>query len=111
MVRKTSADFQLWRRIILDSPWVSEIEGELRCRDYAGYLPVAYRGDSVKSEPYRCTKFARYHLKATKTRSMLTPDAVSGNYCARHLKLQIEEHEGERKRFETWFAKWHEKHG
>lgn len=105
MARRASDEYQDWRDVVLASPWVKEVSGEVQCRASAGYVPKKHRGDPVKEAAYRCQKLAKFRLKATVTRSMLTVDAVSGNYCPLHLMREIENHEGERARFERWFEK------
>lgn len=106
MVRRASADFKAWRAMVLASPWVKEVKGEVQCRATAGYVPKSIRGDLQKMAPYRCQKLAKFKLTALITRSMLTVDAVSGNYCPAHLMDAIRDHEGEAARF----RKWEEKH-
>jgi hypothetical protein len=105
MVRRASADFQQWREMVLSSPWVKEVKGEVQCRAYAGYIPKSIRGDLGKMAPYRCQKRAKFKLTAYISRSMLTVDAVSGNYCPAHLMDAIRDHEGEAARFKRWEEK------
>lgn len=106
MARQASDEYKVWREIVLASPWVKEVTGDVRCSAPAGYVPVRDRGDLQKALEYRCEKKAKFRLKAAVTRSMLTIDAVSGNYCPYHFKQAVDTHEGERDRFERWFARY-----
>jgi hypothetical protein len=106
MVRQSSDEYKDWREMILASPWVKEVTGDVQCCAQKGWVKKADRGDPRKADAYRCGKRAKFALKAASTRSMLIIDAMSGNYCPLHLVQAIEEHEGERTRFEAWAEKY-----